>query len=96
MKLRESQYIIKSLTALSDVITALINNSNFIPYKNSTLTLILSDAFKAHKSKVILIANINPMPMHKNESLSTLQFATKCRKVALGPTKRNIAYVEDV
>ena len=54
-------YINKSLFALSNCINGLINhhNRNYIPWRDSKLTMILKD-YLSGNSKVVMIANISP------------------------------------
>jgi len=41
-----------------------------------------------------MFCNIIPLPLFRNDSNYSLEFASKCRNVQLGQTKRNIAYSE--
>jgi kinesin family member C2/C3 len=91
-RLREAQYVNKSLSALSDVISGLSNHQKNVPYRASTLTHILQDCLKPNSSRILMIINVHPLPMFKSESCHSLDFGVKCRAVQLGPVKRHIAY----
>jgi len=91
-RLREVQFVNKSLSALSDVISGLSNHQKMIPYRSSKLTHCLQDCLKANASRVLMFINIHPLPMFKTESVHSLEFGVKCKAVQLGPTKRHIAY----
>ena len=61
-----------------------------IPYRNSKLTLLLSDALGAKGScaKTIMIMQASPAACNAVESLRTLRFGERCQAVTLGAVKR--------
>ncbi|THH17845.1 hypothetical protein EW146_g3050 [Bondarzewia mesenterica] len=79
-RLRETQSINKSLSALGDVIAALgekgEKGDKHIPYRNSKLTYLLKNSLSGN-SKTLMVLNLSPMAVHLNESLCSLRFATK-------------------
>lgn len=67
------------MTYLGLVIQALAKNSaggkeEFVPYRNSELTNLLSESLGGN-SKTIMIAAISPAGCNYDETLSTLRFA---------------------
>ena len=73
-KLKETQAINKSLSALADVISAL-KEKKHVPYRNSKLTYLLQNQLGSESSKTLMIVNLNPISI--NESLCSLRFAAK-------------------
>jgi len=71
-RLKETQAINKSLSALADVIPAM-KEKKHVPYRNSKLTFVLQNELQT--SKVLMIVNLNPIS--PNESLCSLRFASK-------------------
>ena len=59
----------------------------FIPYRNSKLTLLLSDALGG-RSKVLMLVTASPTASSASESLSALAFAQRCRAIELGAARR--------
>ena len=88
-RLKEAQNINRSLSALGDVITALATKQSHVPYRNSKLTHLLADSLGG-KAKVLMLCHIAPEMESLSESTSTLQWATRCSKVALGKARRNV------
>eukprot|EP00636_Phaeomonas_parva_P018397 CAMPEP_0118853442 /NCGR_PEP_ID=MMETSP1163-20130328/2029_1 /TAXON_ID=124430 /ORGANISM="Phaeomonas parva, Strain CCMP2877" /LENGTH=149 /DNA_ID=CAMNT_0006785993 /DNA_START=69 /DNA_END=518 /DNA_ORIENTATION=+ len=86
-RLKEAQNINKSLSALGDVIAALGSSQGHVPYRNSKLTFLLQDSL-GPSSKVLMFVNINPAFNSAGESTCSLNFASRCRSVQLGPARR--------
>lgn len=89
-RLKEAQNINRSLSALGDVIAAFGSNSKHVPYRNSKLTFLLQDSLSG-SSKVLMFVNVSPVQWNAWETLCSLNFAARCRNVALGQAKPNAA-----
>ena len=81
-RLEESKSINKSLSTLGNVITALTapKGRSHIPYRDSKLTRILEDSLGGN-CKTTMMAMISPSNDAFSESLSTLKFATRAKKI---------------
>ncbi|KAJ8584725.1 kinesin-domain-containing protein [Rhizopogon salebrosus TDB-379] len=92
-RLKETQSINKSLSALGDVIAALGEKSEkgekHIPYRNSKLTYLLQNSLSGN-SKTLMILNLSPLAAHLNESLCSLRFATKVNNTMVGTAKKQV------
>ena len=86
--LNEASHINKSLAALGDVIKALAKagkaqtapTSSFVPYRNSTLTYLLKESLGGN-SVTVMIATVSPSLDHFEETLSTLKYAERAKKM---------------
>jgi len=85
-RLEELKKINKSLSALGDVISALSQNHKFVPYNNSVLTTLLKESLGGN-SKTIMIATISPTMENFQESLSTLRYASRVKKISTHATR---------
>ncbi|KAI7986685.1 Kinesin-like protein KIN-14K [Camellia lanceoleosa] len=85
-RLKEAQYINKSLSALGDVIFALAQKSSHIPYRNSKLTQVLQSALGGH-AKTLMFVQLNPELNSYSETVSTLKFAERVSGVELGTAR---------
>ncbi|KAG9102393.1 kinesin-like nuclear fusion protein [Ceratobasidium sp. 370] len=92
-RLKETQAINKSLSALGDVIAALGSagggDKNHIPYRNSKLTYLLQNSLSGN-SKTLMMMNMSPLAAHLGESLCSLRFATKVNNTTLGVARKQV------
>ncbi|RLN29873.1 hypothetical protein C2845_PM05G15600 [Panicum miliaceum] len=87
-RLKEAQYINKSLSALGDVIVSLAQKNSHVPYRNSKLTQLLQDSLGG-QAKTLMFVHISPEPDAVGETISTLKFAERVASVELGAAKAN-------
>lgn len=86
-RLKEASKINLSLSALGNVISALVISSGkapHIPYRDSKLTRILQDSLGGN-SKTIMVANIGPASYNYDESLTTLRYANRAKNIKNKP-----------
>lgn len=76
VRLDEAKKINLSLTALSNVINALAENKNHIPYRDSKLTRLLQDSLGGN-TKTVMLAAVSPSNDSYDETLSTLRYAAR-------------------
>ncbi|XP_047677068.1 kinesin-like protein KIF26B isoform X1 [Tachysurus fulvidraco] len=81
-----------SLSALGNVILALVNGSKHIPYKDSKLTMLLRESLGNMNCRTTMIAHISSSPSHFSETLSTLQIASRVLKMKKKKTKVSLQY----
>ena len=85
-RLKESTNINKSLSTLGNVISALADISSgskrkvVVPYRDSTLTKLLQNALGGN-SKTVMIAALSPADVTYDETLSTLRFADRVKRI---------------
>ncbi|CAN0891181.1 Kinesin-like protein KIN-14Q [Linum grandiflorum] len=88
-RLKETQNINRSLSALGDVIFSLATKSPHIPFRNSKLTHLLQDSLGGD-SKALMFVQISPNESDLSETLCSLNFASRVRGIELGPAKRQL------
>ncbi|CAL0320978.1 unnamed protein product [Lupinus luteus] len=92
-RLKESQFINKSLSALGDVISALASKSAHIPYRNSKLTHILQSSLGGG-CKTLMFVQVSPSTADLGETLCSLNFATRVRGIESGPARKQVDLTE--
>lgn len=85
-RLKEALHINSSLTTLGKVVMALDPSADMshVPYRESKLTRLLQNSLGGN-SYTVLLATIHPDPTYYDETMSTLQFANRCRNVRNNP-----------
>ncbi|XP_075387471.1 kinesin-like protein KIF26B [Tenrec ecaudatus] len=76
-----------SLSALGNVILALVNGSKHIPYKDSKLTMLLRESLGNMNCRTTMIAHISAAPGNYAETLSTIQIASRVLRMKKKKTK---------
>eukprot|EP01082_Thalassiosira_pseudonana_P012027 g9840.t1 g9840 contig4:695820-698217(-) len=84
-RLKEATKINLSLSALGNVISALVDGkSQHVPYRDSKLTRILQDSLGGN-TKTVMCANAGPADYNYDESLSTLRYANRAKNIKNKP-----------
>lgn len=81
---REAGEINKSLLTLGRCITALVEHSGHVPYRDSKLTRLLRDSLGG-RTKTCIIATISPSIQCLEETLSTLDYANRAKSIKNKP-----------
>uniref|UniRef100_UPI00398F01B4 kinesin-like protein KIF11 n=1 Tax=Pristiophorus japonicus TaxID=55135 RepID=UPI00398F01B4 len=100
---REAGNINMSLLTLGRVITALVERTPHVPYRESKLTRILQDSLGG-RTKTSIIATISPASVNLEETISTLDYAYRAKNILNKPevnqklTKRALIkeYTEEI
>ena len=79
-KLEEAKKINLSLSCLGNVIKALTDKAEHIPYRDSKLTRLLQESLGGNY-KTTLIVNCSPHPRNLEDSLNTLKFAKRAKTI---------------
>ncbi|KAF0702900.1 hypothetical protein AaE_015644 [Aphanomyces astaci] len=85
-RLKEGCKINLSLSALGNVISALVDGKGkHIPYRDSKLTRLLQDSLGGN-TKTVMVAAISPADYNFEETLSTLRYANRAKNIKNKPT----------
>jgi hypothetical protein len=85
--IKETGNINKSLFVLGKVISSLTdkkNNNQHIPYRDSKLTMLLMDSIGG-SSKTLMIACVSPSATYSDETMSTLNYASRTMNIKNRP-----------
>ncbi|CAN8028614.1 unnamed protein product, partial [Ixodes persulcatus] len=84
-RLREATKINLSLSALGNVISALVDGrSKHIPYRDSKLTRLLQDSLGGN-TRTLMLACLSPADSNYDETLSTLRYANRAKNIQNRP-----------
>jgi len=92
-RLKEAMSINKSLSSLGDVISALGAKAKHVPFRNSKLTFLLQDSLGG-AAKTLMVVQISPVTKNIQESICSLKFAERVKKVELGTAKKSTESAE--
>ncbi|CAL4913850.1 unnamed protein product [Urochloa decumbens] len=81
---REAGEMNKSLLTLGRVITALVEHSVHVPYRDSKLTRLLRESLGG-KAKTCIIATVSPSINSLEETLVTLDYASRAKSIKNKP-----------
>ncbi|CAN6653075.1 kinesin-like protein Kip1p [Trichomonascus vanleenenianus] len=82
---REAGMINQSLLTLGRVINSLVERSSHVPYRESKLTRILQDSLGGG-TKTCIVATVSPAKVSLEETLSTLEYASRAARIKNKPT----------
>uniref|UniRef100_A0A1I8PCQ8 Kinesin-like protein n=1 Tax=Stomoxys calcitrans TaxID=35570 RepID=A0A1I8PCQ8_STOCA len=87
-RMNETKNINRSLSELTNVILALLQKQDHIPYRNSKLTHLLMPSLGGN-SKTLMFINVAPLQDCFVESLKSLRFAATVNQCKIAKAKRN-------
>ncbi|TDG51401.1 hypothetical protein AWZ03_002196 [Drosophila navojoa] len=88
IRMTETKNINRSLSELTNVILALLQKQDHIPYRNSKLTHLLMPALGGN-SKTLMFINVSPFQDCFQESVKSLRFAASVNSCKVAKAKRN-------
>ncbi|KAH9410732.1 kinesin [Ordospora pajunii] len=94
IRLTESNSINRSLFVLGNVVNAILKKESRVPYRDSKLTRLLQDSLGG-RSLCYIIANVIDDQLNISDSINTLCFASKSRKIVNGGIVCNNGAHED-
>ena len=97
IRLTEGSNINKSLLALGKVIKSLSKKSRgaFVPYRDSKLTRLLKDSLGGN-TKTVLITCVTPNSSQIDETIHSLNYASRAKRIKNEVTKNEFRKVNDL
>jgi hypothetical protein len=84
-RLKEATKINLSLSALGNVISALVDGKSMhIPYRDSKLTRLLQDSLGGN-AKTLMVATMSPASYNYEETISSLRYANRAKNIKNKP-----------
>eukprot|EP00762_Andalucia_godoyi_P008084 ANDGO_02131.mRNA.1 Osmotic avoidance abnormal protein 3 len=83
-RLTEAKNINSSLACLSNCVFALADKAQYIPFRDSKLTRLLSESLNGN-SKTCFIVCVSPASSNVGETVNTCRFAQRAKKVEMHP-----------
>ena len=84
-RLKEATKINLSLSALGNVISALVDGKSVhVPYRDSKLTRLLQDSLGGN-ARTVMVANIGPANYNYDETITTLRYANRAKNIKNKP-----------
>lgn len=87
-RMEETKKINKSLSELTNVIMALLQRNDHVPYRNSKLTHLLMPGLGGN-SKTLMFINVAPFQDCYTESVKSLRFASSVNACKVSKAKKN-------
>ncbi|XP_050068821.1 protein claret segregational [Anopheles maculipalpis] len=88
VRMDETKNINRSLSELSNVILALVQRNEHIPYRNSKLTHLLMPSLGGN-SKTLMFVNVSPFQDCFMETVKSLRFASQVNSCKMQKVKKN-------
>ena len=85
-QIKEANSINQSLSALGNVISALVAEDEFIPYRNNKLTQLMQDSLGGN-AKTLMFVNISPSDYNADETSNSLTYAQRVKLITNDASK---------
>ena len=93
LSMSETKNINRSLSALGNCIMSLTENQAHVPFRDSKLTRLLSDSLGGNAVATIIVT-VHPLLDHGDETMSTLKFGARAKRIKNKPVINSELTVE--